>query len=265
MTRKTLAGRVLALLVALMLIAAACGSDSDSGDESGSDGTSGGDDAAAETQAGGDFIDLGTFVGDPPEHLDPALNTTLDAYQVINAVYDGLTDIDTSDPANPVIVPDVAESYEANDDATVWTFTIRDDQVFSNGEQITPSTFKASWDRAAQMAGDYSYLMSFIEGGIEVVEGDAEEISGVVANDDDMTLEVTLTEPYSNFDAVAGFQLFFPLPSEATDAADFTEWENGIMIGNGPFAMTEPRTDEEILLEKNDEWDGDYNGETWPD
>ena len=35
--------------------------------------------------AGGDFVDLGTFVGDPPEHIDPALNSTLDAYQVINA------------------------------------------------------------------------------------------------------------------------------------------------------------------------------------
>ncbi len=47
------------------------------------------------------FIDLGTFVGDPPEHIDPALNSTLDAYQVINSVYDGLTDIDASDPDNP--------------------------------------------------------------------------------------------------------------------------------------------------------------------
>ena len=90
-TRKTLAGRLLALLVALMLIAAACGSDSDSGDESSSDTTGGSseDTAAPETQAGGEFIDLGTFVGDPPEHIDPALNVTLDAYQVINALYDG--------------------------------------------------------------------------------------------------------------------------------------------------------------------------------
>ena len=51
------------------------------------------------------MVDLGTFVGDPPEHIDPALNTTLDAYQVVNAVYDGLTDIDASDPDNPEIVP----------------------------------------------------------------------------------------------------------------------------------------------------------------
>lgn len=264
-TRKTLAGRLLALLVALMLVAAACGSDSDSGDESSSDTTAGTDDTAApDTQAGGEFIDLGTFVGDPPEHIDPALNVTLDAYQVINAMYDGLTDIDTSDPANPTVVPDVAESYEVNDDATVWTFKIRDNQVFSNGEAITPTTFKDSWNRAATLAGDYSYLMGFIEGGEDVVNGDAEEISGVVADDENMTLEVTLSEPYANFDAVAGFQLFFPMPSEAM-GADAADYENGIMIGNGPYSLAEPRTDEQIVVTKNDEWDGNFNDETFPD
>ena len=133
MTLKRSVGRAAAVLIAFMLIAAACGDDSgDSG--------SGGDDASGssdvETQAGGEFVDLGTFVGDPPEHIDPALNSTLDAYQVINAVYDGLTDVDATDPANPVIVPHVAESYEANEDATVWTFTIKDDQFFSDGEQV---------------------------------------------------------------------------------------------------------------------------------
>src|SRR5262245_66625659 len=82
--------------------------------------------APQSAEGGGEVIDGGTFVGGPPEHIDPALNTTLDAYQVINAMYDGLTDIDVSDPENTRIVPLLAESYEPNEDATVWTFTIRD-------------------------------------------------------------------------------------------------------------------------------------------
>ena len=89
--------------------------------------------------AGGEFVDLGTFVGDPPEHIDPALNSTLDAYQVINAVYDGLTDIDATDPDNPQIVPHLAESFEANDDAIVWTFTIRDGQAFAGARRSFPA------------------------------------------------------------------------------------------------------------------------------
>ncbi len=263
MTLKRSVGRVAAVLLAFMLIAAACGDDSgDSG--------SGGDDASGsdvETQAGGEFVDLGTFVGDPPEHIDPALNSTLDAYQVINALYDGLTDVDATDPENPVIVPHVAESYEANEDATVWTFTIKDDQFFSDGEQVVPTSFQRAWERASdpEFAGDYSYLMGFIDGGNEKLAGEADTISGIEADDEAMTLTVTLDAPYSNFDAVAGFQLFFPMPSAVEDLESQADWENGIMIGNGPYVMAEPRTDEEIVLTRNDDWSGDFNGETWPD
>jgi len=252
--------KLLALFLGLSLVAAACGDDESSSDDPAEDP---GD--LPDGAAGGDLVDIGTFVGDPPEHIDPALNSTLDAYQVINAVYDGLTDIDASDPENPEIVPLVAESVEPNDDASVWTFKIREGQAFSDGEEILPSTFQRSWERAADLAGDYSYLLTFIEGGAERLdeEAPADSISGIDADDEAMTLTVTMAEPYSNFDAVAGFQLFFPLPEAAVEAGE--EWENGVMVGNGPYAMEAARTAEEIVLVKNDEWNGDFNQETWDD
>jgi ABC-type oligopeptide transport system substrate-binding subunit len=233
-------------------VAAACGGDDDD---------DGGQAAAPEEEAqqGGEITDLGTFVGDPPEHIDPALNTTLDAYQVVNAVYDGLTDIDASDPDNPEIVPQVAESFESNEDATEWTFTIREGLTFADGEEIVPSTFQRSWERASNpdFAGDYSYLFNFIEGGAEKLDGTADTLAGVEADDENMTLTVTLAAPYSNFDAVAGFQLFMPVPEAAgTDAATAADWENGEMFGNGPFKLEAPRTDTEIVLVPNTEWDG---------
>ena len=249
--------KLLAVFLGLSLVAAACGDDDDSsgGDDEGTE------DTTPEGSAGGDFIDLGTFVGDPPEHLDPALNSTLDSYQAINAMYDGLTDID---PENGEIVPHVAESFEANDDASVWTFTIREGQVFAGGEEILPSTFKASWERAATLAGDYSYLLGFIEGGEEALDPASDHtLSGVVADDEAMTLEVTLSAPYSNFPAVAGFQLFMPVPQEAIDAG--ADWENQVMFGNGPYKMEVARNDQEIKLVKSDEWNGDFNQDTWDD
>ncbi len=281
--------RLGAVLAAVLLVAAACGDDDDTAtDDTESAGTEApGTDAptsdtdapTADTDApttdapttdteapagaeGGELIDLGTFVGDPPEHIDPALNSTLDAYQVINSLYDGLTDIDSSDPANPKIVPHVAESYEANEDATVWTFVIREDAQFSDGEPVLPSSFVRAWERAADLAGDYSYLLGFIDGGTERLAGEADTLSGVVADDDTRTLTVTLDAPYSNFDAVAGFQLFMPMPSAVEELSDQNDWENGIMIGNGPFVMEEARTDEEIVLVRNDNWGGDVYGNT---
>lgn len=252
--------RVTALVLGLSLIAAACGDD----DEASSTDTTEADGGGG---AGGEFVDFGTFVGDPPEHIDPALNSTLDAYQVINAMYDGLTDIDASDPEAPEIVAHLAESFEPNDDASVWTFTVKDDLAFSNGEAIVPSTFKRSWERAAALAGDYSYLLTFLEGGEAALDPESDHtISGVVADDDAMTLTVTLSAPYSNFPAVAGFQLFFPMPEEAGGPADaVADYENGAMIGNGPYSLDTARTDDEIVLTKNDTWTGDFAGETWDD
>ena len=113
----------------------------------------------------------------------------MDAFQVINALYDGLTEIDVSDPENAQTVPLLAESFESNEDATVWTFTIKEGQQFADGEPILPSTFQRSWERIADLAGDYSYLLNFIEGGAERLAGEADTISGVVADDEAMTLD----------------------------------------------------------------------------
>ena len=300
MNKRRRSVQLLTAIASISLIAAACGGDDDDADttdapsitgatedtsaasvapseETAPAETDGGDttepagtepestEGGGSAAAGGELVDGGTFVGDPPEHIDPALNTTLDAYQVINAMYDGLTDIDASDPDNPVIKPLVAESFESNDDASVWTFKIREGMAFSDGEEILPSTFARSWERASnpETAGDYSYLFNFIQGGAEKLAGDADTLAGVVADDEAMTLEVTLAAPYSNFPAVAGFQLFFPMPEGAGDST--ADYENGPMIGNGPYSLEGSRTDEEIVLVKNDTWTGDINGETWPD
>jgi len=250
--------KLLALFLGLSLVAAACGSDDNEGSGTTTEGTE-----APDGSAGGDFIDLGTIVGDPLEHIDPALNSTLDGYQIINSIYDGLTDIDATDPASPKIVPHVAESYEANDDASVWTFKIREGQTFAGGEEILPSTFQRSWERAADLAGDYSYLLTFIDGGAERLDGTADTLSGVKVDDEAMELIVTLDAPYSNFDAVSGFQLFMPTPEEAVAAGE--DWENQPMFGNGAYKMETARNDEEIKIVKSDEWAGDYNGDTWDD
>ena len=125
----------------------------------------------------------------------------------------------------------------------MWTFTIRDGQTFAGGEEILPSTFQKSWERAADLAGDYSYLLGFIDGGTERLAGEADTITGIEVDDEAMTLTVTLDAPYSNFPAVAGFQLFMPVPAEAIEAG--ADWENEPMFGNGPYKMEEARTDED--------------------
>ncbi len=131
---------------------------------------------------------------------------------------------------------------------------------------ITPTSFSRAWERASNpdFAGDYSYLFNFIKGGKEKLAGTAQTLEGVKADDASMTLTVTLAAPYSNFDAVAGFQLFLPMPSDVEKLSSQNDWENGMMIGNGPYMLEKPRTDTEIDLVKNPKWAGDIYGNTAP-
>ncbi len=253
MRRQRRGVRPLALIIGISLVAAACGGDDD---DEGAEASAA--DEAAQGVQGGEVVDLFSFGQGPQDHIDPALNTTSSGWQVGGSVYDGLTSIDFTDPDNPEIVGEVAESWEANDDGSVWTFQIRDGLSFSDGEAVLPSSFQRAWERASdpEFAGDYSYLFGFIEGGQERLDGTADSMSGIVADDDAMTLTVTLAEPYANFPAVAGFQTFMPMPSAVEELDDQNDWENGLMIGNGPFMLEAPRNDQEIVLVPNPEWDG---------
>jgi ABC-type oligopeptide transport system substrate-binding subunit len=241
-------------LLILVIVAAACGGD---GDNEATGTTAAGDE-------GGELIDLGTFSSNPPEHIDPGLNSELDSYQVVNALFDGLTEIDFTDPENPQVKGLVAEKFESNADATVWTFTIKRGLTFSDGEAVLPSSFVRAWERASgpdmSAEGDYSYLFKVIQGGEAKLAGTAQTLSGVKADDNAMTLEVTLAAPYANFPAVAGFQTFVPVPKETESLANQTDWEKGVMVGNGPYKLEKPRNDQEIVLVRNDRWAGDILG-----
>ena len=253
MRRQRRGIKLLALILGLSLVAAACGGDDD--DDEGAQ--QGGESNQQDLQQGGELTDLSTFSQGGYDHLDPTLSTTVSESQIGDSIFDTLTEVDYADIDNPVVRGEVAESWESNDDATEWTFTIRDGLSFSDGTPVLPSSFKRSFERASDpdFAGDYSYLFSFFEGGQDKLDGKADEISGVVADDDAMTLTTTLSEPYANFPAVIGFHTFAPMPESAEGQG--VEWEQTAdMIGNGPFMLESAPTQQQVVLVPNPEWDG---------
>lgn len=267
MRKRSLPFKLLATLFALLLIAAACGGDKE---ESGPERPEAGNDETKTekkedgTQATGaglpaeTLIDYQTLSADNPNHIDPATADTRQGSQVTELIYRGLTRTDSDNE----VVESVATDWSANDDSSVWTFTLRDDE-FSNGEAITATTFKKSWERAldADLASTLSYHFLVIEGAAELAEGSGDELTGVVADDEEGTLEVTLTDPNSDFPAIVSHPVFSPLPKEAYEAIgadEINKWERGIMIGNGPYKMSEPwKDDEYIKLEINENFTGD--------
>ncbi len=190
---------------------------------------------------------------------------TLDESQITYALYDGLTDFDFTDKTKPVLKGLVAEKWTANSNATEYIFTIKKGLVFSNGDPVLPSSFKYAWVRAGQkaFASPYGYLIDFIKGGTDLQAGKVTNLdSSIIADDTAMTLKVTLEQPFADFPAVVSHAFWSPLPEKVVSKlTDQTQWDKGIMIGNGPFIMEKPKSSTEVSLIRNDKWAGNVLGD----
>src|SRR5579872_3656840 len=102
--------------------------------------------------------------------LDPAqLNAETDS-EVAQNFYDGLLKFDN----NLNIVPDIASAMPTvSSDGLTYTFTLRKDVTFSNGDKVTAKDVLYSWNRAAWVQGAYAFLLSAIDGYNDVANASA--------------------------------------------------------------------------------------------
>jgi oligopeptide transport system substrate-binding protein len=213
--------------------------------------------AAGGGKKGGTFVSLQLAAGDP-DHVEPGLAHTIDGSQIANSLFDGLMEIDyaTSD-----LKPAMAESFSLSPDGKTVTFKLKKNAKFHNGEPVLPSNFKCGWERAASpdLASEVGYHLDSIVGKSDIDDGKSKTLSGVVADDAAGTLTVKLKTAYSSFVAETQHTVFSPLTKK--DCAAGKDWEQGIMIGNGPFKMNEPwKHDQYIKLVRNDDYYGGHLG-----
>ena len=98
--------------------------------------------------------------------LDPQRMSYMQDLRIARSLYEGLVRIDGSDGS---IVPAVAESWTTSEDGRTWTFTLRDDAKWSNGDTVTAGDFVKGWQRALlpDLAADYSSMFFVIDGAAE--------------------------------------------------------------------------------------------------
>jgi ABC-type oligopeptide transport system substrate-binding subunit len=250
-------GWVVAVVTVLALVFAACGGGGDKKDETRAEGETG------KPVTGGTLIDYQNGASGEFDHLDPALAGVIEGSQITNLVFDGLTDINYK---TAELKPAVAESWSSNADLSEWTFKLRKTQ-WSDGTTVLPSDFKYAWERVVrkEMASEIAYHVTDnlkIKGAAAVAAGTATEMSGIVADDDEMTLKITLDAPLSFLPNVLAHSVFSPVPKKLLQAVpDQTKWEQGIMVGNGPFKMLEPwKHDQYVKLVRNDKYWGGVEG-----
>lgn len=178
--------------------------------------------------------------GDPVS-LDPAHAIyTLPQGSIPYALFDQLT---TYDPVAKKVVPMLAQEYSSNDDATVWTFKLRGNATWHNGEPVLPSDVKYAWERVVNPAtiSRYPSLFSAIQGYDDFRNGNTTELSGVQADDAERALTVTMAIPFVDFPGLVTQLPFSPVPQKVVNAvAEGQRWDDQLMIGSGPFKMTEP-------------------------
>ncbi|CAN5514092.1 hypothetical protein BH18ACI1_BH18ACI1_09250 [soil metagenome] len=92
--------------------------------------------------------------GKMPKSFDPALAAAPPETDVVRAIYEGLTD---TNPKTLKTIPSIAVDWSASDDNKTWTFTLRRNAKWSNGEQVTAKDFVRSWKRLAQMGDKVSH------------------------------------------------------------------------------------------------------------
>jgi ABC-type oligopeptide transport system substrate-binding subunit len=187
-----------------------------------------------------------------PAHVDSAVDITF-----LSEVFTGLYRFDNS----LKIVPSGAASMpQISADGLTWTFALRHDVVFSNGDKVTSADWVYSWTRTLRLNDAYASNLEAIHGSADVEAGTATKIAGLSAPDA-YTLKATLDSP-------AGFwltQLAMPTASEVLDkkvidAAGDDHWteQAATYIGSGPFKMTArtPKQSMDFAPVKN-WWGGD--------
>jgi oligopeptide transport system substrate-binding protein len=208
-----------------------------------------------------------------PSSLIPSNSTEANGSQVLSSLFYPLVRFDQKNKPFPV----AAESITHDKANRVWTIKLRPDFTFSNGEPVTSDNYIDAWNYGAygpnaQLA---SYFFARIEGYADMQVDPAKKSAAPKAKKltglkkiNNNTFSVTLSAPFSGWEAVMGYDSFFPLPKAAFEAngdlkKDFVE----APIGNGPFKMKGKwEHDQKIVVEKVADFKGTVpkvDGITW--
>lgn len=171
---------------------------------------------------------------------DPSLATDESSFVVFGQTMEGLYGIGEDGMPEPAISdgePDISE------DGKVYTFDLREDVEWENGDPVTADDFVYSWQRAVDpdTGAEYAYMFSgIVENATEIMDGDKKPEDLKIEAIDDYTLKVTLERPVDYFDSLLAFGTFLPLNKDFVEekGSDFgTNSDN--MLANGPFKLTE--------------------------
>ena len=196
-----------------------------------------------------------------PETMDPSLNYSVSGARAIRGLMDSLVRLD----AQCVAQPSIATSWDHSADLKSWTFKLRKDAKWHNGDPVTAKDFVYGVKRTLTktLAAPYAdNVRSFVKGGKSYYDAGGLEstaaLEGVTAVDD-YTVRYDLEYPTPFFLQLVDLTCWYPI-SETAIKAGGEKWSMSpkTYIGNGPFRLAEYRSKDRMILKKADTyWDKD--------
>ena len=166
-------------------------------------------------------------------------------------------------PDNELELAMAAEEPEVSEDGLTYTFKIREDAVWSNGDPVTADDFIYAWARLAtpETAAEYSYMIDgVVKNASAILTGEMEPSELGATAVDDKTLEVQLEKAVPYFKDLLTLPMFLP-QNEAfvTEQGDKYATNSDTVLYNGPFVLDEwDGTGLSWVLNKNEDyWDKD--------
>ncbi|WP_167746922.1 peptide ABC transporter substrate-binding protein [Cohnella luojiensis] len=189
-----------------------------------------------------------TLASEPPS-LDPALMVDAQSSIVASGLFDGLTRLNSAGEPEPAI----AKDWKASDDGLTYTFNLRDDAKWSNGDPVTAHDFEYSWKRALaqETASDYAYMLFYLVNGEKYNSGEATADQVGVKATGDYTLEVKLNTATPYFNSLVAHYTYWPVNKSAVDGKPEWAADASTMVTNGPFLLKEWKHGDKLVLEKN--------------
>lgn len=194
--------------------------------------------------------------GMEPTGLNTLTSTYSIEFSLFEHMYENLVTLDDDDNT----VPGAAESWDYDEDTLTYTFHLRKDGVWTNGDPVTAKDFEFAWSQALNpdVASDYAYFLYFIKNAEKYFNGEVtwDEVGVKVV--DDYTLEVTMEQPTPYALFLFSFGTLAPINQRFYEAvgADLYSTEAQYFCTNGPFALTEWSHNDKIVMQKNDAWHG---------
>lgn len=236
----------LIVLALVMVFMAACTANEDAGSNESND-TS--DDSKSEKVL---YLNNGV----EPTSFDPSVAFDAVSWNPLNNLMEGLVRLDENNEPKEAI----AEKIDVSDDNKTYTFTLREDAKWSNGDQVTAGDFVYGWLHMLNpdTASPAAFLAYPIVGAEAYNTGEGKEDGVGIKAVDDKTFEVTLTDPTEAFLNIISNPSFFPVNEKV--ATDNAKWfaEADTFVANGPFKLASWDHDSKMVFEKNDQyWDKD--------